>query len=100
MTTKEDIMKAYAHLRKTNQSIPDEALDFMRNVSLALLERQDNPVLKETLKDSTKEAILKCTVGNDDDGFYGIKDLDSGKVIILATNLGRGGLYEIKINRV
>jgi hypothetical protein len=100
MVNKKEINEAYIHLRKTNQSISDETLDFMKNVSLAVLERQENPILKETLKDTTKELTLKCTVGSDSDGFYGIKDLASDKVIIPNPNLCRGGLYEVTINRV
>jgi len=99
MVSKNEILEAYVHLRKTNQSISDETLDFMKKASLVTLERQENPILKDTLEETTKELILKCTVGSDDDGFYGIKDLASYKVIIPNVNLGRGGLYEVIIKK-
>jgi hypothetical protein len=34
MVTNKDIFDMYAHLRKTNTSIPDEVLDFMKDVCL------------------------------------------------------------------
>lgn len=34
LINKELIMKAWTHLRKTEMTIPDETLDFMRDVSL------------------------------------------------------------------
>lgn len=38
MVTKQHIMDMYVHLRKTNSSIPDEALEFMKDVCLEKLE--------------------------------------------------------------
>ncbi len=37
MVTEKDIRDAYVHLRKTNQSIPDEVLDFIRDAALEKL---------------------------------------------------------------
>jgi len=38
MTTKKDIMDMWAFLRKENMSIPDEALDFMKETCLSALD--------------------------------------------------------------
>ena len=38
MVTREDIIEMYTHLRKTNSSISDEALDFMKNICIAKIE--------------------------------------------------------------
>lgn len=46
MTTKKDIMDAYIHLRKTNSSIPDEALEFIKNVALEKLEETQEQKLQ------------------------------------------------------
>lgn len=40
MTTKDDVIEMYTHLRKTNCSIPDEALEFMKNVCLSKLDNK------------------------------------------------------------
>ena len=40
MVTKDNIIDMYIHLRKTNMSIPDEALEFMKNVCLSKLENK------------------------------------------------------------
>ena len=40
MVTKDDILNMYSHLRETNSSISDEALDFMKNVCLAKIENK------------------------------------------------------------
>jgi len=37
MVTEKQILDMYVHLRKTNSSIPDEALDFMKETCLAKL---------------------------------------------------------------
>lgn len=37
MTTEKDIQDMYLHLRSTNQSIPDEALEFMKQTCLEAL---------------------------------------------------------------
>lgn len=42
MITKETIMEAYLFLRKENQSIPDETLDFIKQVSLEALTKSEN----------------------------------------------------------
>ena len=41
LINKKEIMKAYVHLRQTNCTIPDETLDFMRDVSLRECERME-----------------------------------------------------------
>ncbi|BAV39189.1 hypothetical protein BPT24_066 [Tenacibaculum phage pT24] len=46
MVTKESIMEAYVFLRKNNQSIPDETLDFMKDASLKSLEDLKNGDVK------------------------------------------------------
>jgi len=45
MITKKDIIDAYVFLRKNNQSIPDEVLDFIKDTcieKLDLMERQND----------------------------------------------------------
>ena len=44
MITKSDIVKAWAILRKTDSTIPDETLDFMKDVSLKALEEMNKIV--------------------------------------------------------
>lgn len=39
MITKETIMEAYLFMRKENQSVPSETLEFMRDTALAELEK-------------------------------------------------------------
>ena len=40
MTTKQHIIDMYLHLRSTNQSIPDEALEFMKRTCMEALDRE------------------------------------------------------------
>lgn len=40
MVTEKDILDMYSHLRKTNQSIPDETLDWMKTICFAALESE------------------------------------------------------------
>lgn len=52
---KQDILDAWATIRKTNSSIPDDVLDFMKDSSVAALEANE---IK--LSDVDKEVILFC----------------------------------------
>ena len=99
MTTKKDIMDAYLHLRKTNSSIPSETLEFIRDASLSKLERIENQELSNIVKEQ-KKLSLKCTVGNDALGNYGLKDLETNKIIIPDFHLSRGVLLELTLEVV
>ena len=67
MITKQTIMDAYLFLRKNNNTIPDETLDFIRDVSLTAYEKmkvgQIEPLvmlrteLEEEIIDLTKESL-------------------------------------------
>ena len=46
MITKKTIIEAYLFLRKNNQSIPDEILNFMKDVSLKELENKTNVTIE------------------------------------------------------
>lgn len=94
MITKQDIMDAYLHLRKTNSSIPSETLEFIRDGSLSKWERIENQDLSNIVKEQ-KKLSLKCTVGNDALGNYGLKDLETNKIIIPDFHLSRGILLEL-----
>lgn len=54
MITRKDIIDAYVHLRKTNCSISDEALDFIKLASLEKLE-----LINEKEKDAQVDAGVK-----------------------------------------
>lgn len=64
LINKELIMKAWTHLRKTEMTIPDETLDFMRNVALekcAEMEACDNKINKETKAQCAMENVNNST---------------------------------------
>lgn len=49
MVTEKDIIDMYVHLRRTNMSIPDEALDFMKETCLEKLDKLNNKPLELTV---------------------------------------------------
>lgn len=69
MITKKDIIDAYVFLRKNNQSIPDEVLDFIKDTcieKLDLMERQNDydeivPCPKCGNKLLITENIVRCS---------------------------------------
>lgn len=71
MITKDDIINAYVHLRKTNCSISDEALDFIKNSALEKLkeisekEGMDNDVkyLNERFTQKEMRAVKEMCIG-------------------------------------
>ncbi len=71
MITRDDIINAYVHLRKTNCSISDEALDFIKNSALEKLkeisekEGLDNDVkyLNERFTQKEMKAVVGMCIG-------------------------------------
>jgi len=71
MITKDDIINAYVHLRKTNFSISDEALDFIKNSALEKLKEMnekeglDNDVkyLNERFTQKEMRAVAEMCMG-------------------------------------
>lgn len=71
MITKDDIVNAYVHLRKTNFSISDEALDFIKNSALEKLkeisekEGMDNDVkyLNERFTQKEMRVVKEMCIG-------------------------------------
>jgi hypothetical protein len=45
MITTQDVMDMYVHLRKTNMSIPDEALGFMKDTCLSALSDKSEQII-------------------------------------------------------
>lgn len=67
MITAKLITDAWAHCRTTNNSIPDEVLDFMKDVSLAALQSQNSgkpivmrslPLTEGAMKTNVKRAVM------------------------------------------
>lgn len=56
MITAKLITDAWAHCRTTNNSIPDEVLDFMKDISLAALQSQNSgkPIVSGSLPPDTE----------------------------------------------
>ena len=78
MVTEKDINDMYIHLRKTNCSIPDEALDFMRTVcmdKLKLYKSQNHT----TLNINSSEFGLKLEVREN------FKNKDNRGAVLLLT---------------
>ena len=71
MITKNNIIDAYLFLRKENQSIPSEALDFMKTVALRELEIIEKGRVCFSCKHDGMQMIFKsgCT-GCGGDGEY------------------------------
>jgi len=63
MITKQTIMDAYLFLRKNNNTIPDETLDFIRDVSLTAYEKmkvgQIEPQVIKTEADTVNTVNLR-----------------------------------------
>lgn len=68
---KQDIINAYLEIRKTNNTIPDDVLDFMKNSAIERLgdETSQEPVLREDEVllhnlDKNEEIIVPISVKN------------------------------------
>lgn len=67
MVTEQEIREAYLFLRKNNQSVSDETLDFMRDVSLRELKRDvDTDFIIDLLKLAVKYEIEDNLLWDDD----------------------------------
>jgi len=61
-TTKKEIMDMYSFLRENNNSIPSEALEFMKNACLEKLESFEFSNI--AVKTNIKKNVLNHTVGS------------------------------------
>lgn len=57
-------MDAWAHLRKTNNSIPNETLDFMRDVSIEKIEAIENKLNGNMCEWDVSTKNIICSCGN------------------------------------
>lgn len=71
---KKQIIDAYCELRKTNQSIPDDVLDFMKKSALEKLER-DAPASMVELKQKVDAAISYSHLTFDNSIVFDLKRL-------------------------
>lgn len=78
MVTKNDIIDAYVHLRKTNCSISDEALDFIKLASLEKL-----AIINEKEKDAQVDASVKLLENK-----FGKKSIQELGAVCIGTGIG------------
>ena len=75
MITKKSIMEAWTFLREKNCTIPDETLDFMRDVSLKILDQEYAENIRKT-NIATQLLHIKASRPDIDNIKYFIKVMD------------------------
>lgn len=70
MITKQTIMDAYLFLRKNNNTIPDEVLEFMKSASLKMFKIDGLGKIIDILEQAERLELDRFLIAKDPNGFY------------------------------
>lgn len=105
MVTKNSIREAYLFLRKENQSIPSETLEFMKEAALAKLDEQSEVDLHQVSDIDVSEFVGQAVLSKVDN--VEVVALQGDGVMISADNespcdfrLSQGSRYKVTLTKL